>query len=264
MIPKKIHYCWFGGNPKPEIIEKCISSWRKHCPDWEIIEWNEQNYDVGKFAYMSEAYDAKQWAFVSDVARLDIIYNHGGIYLDTDVELLSPINFWLQYSAFFFWETELNINSGMGFGARKNHPAVKAMLECYHDRHFVIDGVNDFTPCPASNTSALRNLYPDVIRNGKTQSVNDIRIMSSALYTQRAKHYGTALWGEGPRDNKANYTYKNTKLKQWLKQPEKFDFVERILGENGRRLYVFLVYDLPERGVTYFVKRLFWKIKQKR
>lgn len=78
MIPKVIHYCWFGRNPKTEIIEKCIASWRKYCPDWEIIEWNEDNYDVEKVPFVKEAYEAKKWAFVSDYARLDILYNHGG------------------------------------------------------------------------------------------------------------------------------------------------------------------------------------------
>lgn len=78
MIPKVIHYCWFGGNPKPEIVEKCIASWRKFCPDWEIIEWNESNYDVEKTPFVKEAYKAKKWAFVSDFARLDVVYAAGG------------------------------------------------------------------------------------------------------------------------------------------------------------------------------------------
>ena len=78
MIPKIIHYCWFGRNPKPEIIEKCIASWKKYCPDWEIKEWNEDNYDVNKAPYVREAYEAKMWAFVSDYARLDIIFQNGG------------------------------------------------------------------------------------------------------------------------------------------------------------------------------------------
>ena len=205
MIPKKIHYCWFGGNPKPEIIEKCIASWRKYCPDWEIIEWNERNYDVNKFPYISEAYLAKQWAFVSDVVRLDVVYSHGGVYLDTDVELLSSIDPWLQSNAFFFWETEISINSGSGFGAQKEHPAVKTMLEYYNGRHFIVNGVNNFTPCPAANTAALRTLYPNIICNGKTQVIADIQVLSPAEYTQRAKHYETGLWGDGPRSKKRKH-----------------------------------------------------------
>ena len=86
MIPKKIHYFWIGGNPKPESVLYCIESWKKYCPDFEIIEWNETNYDFTKNEYMRQAYEAKKWAFVTDYARLDIIYKYGGIYLDTDVE----------------------------------------------------------------------------------------------------------------------------------------------------------------------------------
>lgn len=79
MIPKIIHYCWFGGNEKPEIVKKCIESWKKYCPDWEIKEWNESNMDLSEYPYMQEAYDSKKWAFVSDVARLKVIHNWGGI-----------------------------------------------------------------------------------------------------------------------------------------------------------------------------------------
>lgn len=262
-IPRIIHYCWFGGNPKPEIVQKCIASWRKYCPDWEIIEWNEQNYDVSKFAYTNEAHQAKQWAFVSDVARLDVVCSHGGVYMDTDVELLSSIDSWLHHNAFFFWETEINIASGLGFGAQKEHPAVKAMLDYYADRHFIVNGTSDYTPCPAANTSAIRTLYPNIVRNGKTQVIDDIQIMSSAVYAQCAKHYGTGLWGDGPRSKRSNYRYKNSKLKQWLKRPEKFEFVQKFFGDKGLKLYIFLVYDLPERGVTYFLKRFFWKLKKK-
>ena len=92
MIPKVIHYCWFGGNEMSELEKKCIESWKTQCPDYEIIRWDETNYDVTKNLYMQQAYAAKKWAFVSDYARLDILYQHGGIYLDTDVELLQSLN----------------------------------------------------------------------------------------------------------------------------------------------------------------------------
>lgn len=90
MIPKIIHYCWFGGNPKNQLINKCIESWKKHCPDYEIVEWNENNYKTDN-VYFNQALKAKKWPFAADYARLDIILQHGGIYLDTDVELLKPL-----------------------------------------------------------------------------------------------------------------------------------------------------------------------------
>ena len=92
MIPKKIHYCWFGGNPLPESAKKYIETWKKYCPDYEIIEWNEENFDVTQNQYCKEAYEAKKWAFVSDYARFWILYRYGGIYFDTDVEVIRPID----------------------------------------------------------------------------------------------------------------------------------------------------------------------------
>ena len=96
-IPKKIHYCWFGRNEIPEKTLRCIESWKKYCPDYEIIQWNEDNYDINKIPYMKDAYKEKKWAFVSDYARLDVIYQYGGIYLDTDVELVNSLDDLLEY-----------------------------------------------------------------------------------------------------------------------------------------------------------------------
>ncbi|MBO4946818.1 MAG: exopolysaccharide biosynthesis protein, partial [Lachnospiraceae bacterium] len=163
MIPKVIHYCWFGGNPKPEIIESCIASWRKFCPDWEIIEWNENNFDVRRYTFMSEAYDAGKWAFVSDVARLMIIYEYGGIYLDTDVELRMSLEQVSRFNAFFAYDNLVNINTGIGFGAVPEHPYIQAMLESYADQHF---DAHHVVACPKLNTDALRSCCPDWVVNG--------------------------------------------------------------------------------------------------
>lgn len=103
-IPKIIHYCWIGKSEKPESVEYCIESWKKYCPDYKIIEWNENNYDFIKNEYMKEAYDSKKWGFVPDYARLDIIYNYGGIYLDTDVEIIKSFDALLNQEAFIGFE----------------------------------------------------------------------------------------------------------------------------------------------------------------
>ena len=109
MIPKIIHYCWFGGAELPEKDRKCIESWKKFCPDYQIIEWNENNYDVTKNTYMYQAYQAKKWGFVPDYARLDIIYQHGGIYLDTDVELVKNLDSLLENDAFMGFVSPLTV-----------------------------------------------------------------------------------------------------------------------------------------------------------
>lgn len=171
MIPKTIHYVWFGRNQKPELIEKCIASWRKYCPDWEIIEWNENNWDISRYTFAKQAYEAKKWAFVSDVARLDVVHQHGGVYLDTDVELLRPINSLLENEAFLAFETERYINTGLGFGAIPGHLGVKAMIDYYRNKKYVFGGNSKTPPCPAWNTESLIKQYPYIIRNGSTQKV---------------------------------------------------------------------------------------------
>ena len=159
MIPKIIHYCWFGGKPLPELAKKCIDSWKKYCPDYEIVEWNESNYDINKNSYISEAYEAKKWAFVSDYARLDIVYNYGGIYLDIDVEIIKPIDSFLNDQCFFAEEKKGLVATGIGFAAEKNHHAVKMMLQQYDGVHFKLGkDMYDTTPCPYRNTRALKRL----------------------------------------------------------------------------------------------------------
>lgn len=108
MIPKVIHYCWFGGNPLPDSAKKCISSWRKYLPDYEIKEWNERNFDVKSIPYTREAYRLKKFAFVSDYARMWILYHYGGIYFDTDVEVIKPFNDIIQRGNFMGFEAQHN------------------------------------------------------------------------------------------------------------------------------------------------------------
>lgn len=166
MIPKKIHYFWFGGAPKGALEQKCIASWRKFCPDYEIVEWNESNYDVTKNAYMREAYQEKRWGFVSDYARLDAIFEHGGIYLDTDVELLRPLDELLALRGFIGFErtpgearTKPFVNTGQGFGAEPGNQAVKAMRDIYRDMRFTGENAAGIdVTCPHYNTAALVDL----------------------------------------------------------------------------------------------------------
>ena len=106
-IPKKIHYCWFGRNPLPESAKKCIESWKKYCPEYEIIEWNEDNFDLTENRYAREAYEQKKWAFVSDYARLKIVYEQGGIYMDVDVELIKPLDELTELDGYMGFEKEI-------------------------------------------------------------------------------------------------------------------------------------------------------------
>lgn len=134
-MKKTIHYCWFGKNPKPKLILKCIESWKKFCPDYDIKEWNEDNFDVTCCDYVREAYEAKKWAFVSDYCRFYVLYKQGGIYLDTDVELLKPID-WLGEN-FVGFESETRVNSGLVRAAEKGNNVCKLMLDSYASDHFL-------------------------------------------------------------------------------------------------------------------------------
>ncbi len=155
MIPKVIHYCWFGGNELPELAMKCIDSWKKFCPDYEIKQWNEKNYDLDSSGYIKEAYKNKKWAFVSDYARLDIIYNNGGIYLDTDVELIGKLDEFLDEKCFLAAEREEYVNTGLGFGAEKGNVVIKELLDQYNEIDIKSENENLFLPCPIRNTEPL-------------------------------------------------------------------------------------------------------------
>ncbi len=137
MIPKIIHYCWFGRNPLPELALRCIESWKKFLPDYEIKEWNEDNYDIHKIPYITEAYDAKKYAFVSDYARFDILYEYGGIYFDTDVEVIKDLTPIIEIGAFAGVECAGNINAGLGIASPAKLIIFKEVLDSYKDEHFI-------------------------------------------------------------------------------------------------------------------------------
>ena len=138
MIPKIIHYCWFGGKPLPEMAEKCIASWRKYNPGYQIKRWDENNFDLECDFFPGEAYQVGRWAFVSDYARLKIIYENGGIYLDTDVEVIKSLDELLSFQCFLGAETDGYIATGLGFGAEKGSTVVGKMLDAYKGKHFQI------------------------------------------------------------------------------------------------------------------------------
>lgn len=143
-IPKIIHYCWFGGNPLPDLAVKCIESWKKYFPDYEIKEWNESNFDLDCCDYVREAYQAKKWAFVSDYARFWILYHEGGLYFDTDVEVIRPFDDILQNGAFMGCELAerslgLGANPGLGLGVAPGLGLYREMLDFYYIRHFLKD-----------------------------------------------------------------------------------------------------------------------------
>ena len=149
LIPAKIHSFWFSGEEKPDLYKRCIESWHKYCPEFEIIEWNTQNYDITQNRYMLEAFEKRKWAFVSDYARLDVIYREGGVYLDMDVELTSSLAPYLRADSFFCRQEDGMLDLGSGFGAQKGNELIGEMLDSYRNRRYIMpDGSVDKTAQP--------------------------------------------------------------------------------------------------------------------
>ncbi len=175
MIPKIIHYIWFGGKPLPELAQKCLDSWKKYCPDYEIMRWDESNFDLNFNDYVKEAYEAKKWAFVSDVARLYALVNYGGIYMDTDVEVIKPLDDLLEYEAVSGFESSDKIAAGL-LACEKDNEIFNEFLQGYEGAHFVKeDGALDTTTIVARLT-ALCVKY-DVQLNNTKQTVNGFTLL---------------------------------------------------------------------------------------
>lgn len=177
MIPKKIHYCWFGRNPLPKSAQKCIASWRKFCPDYEIIEWNESNFDVNMNEYTKMCYAEKKYAFLTDYIRLIVVQKEGGIYFDTDVEVIKSFDDLLDCDAFFGFETDKYIATGLGFGAIANQPILNLLIHQYDQ---LLDGKHGTIGCPILNTIPLSEVGFSL--NGESQVVDNVRIYSSDYF----------------------------------------------------------------------------------
>lgn len=181
-IPKIIHYCWVGGEPKPKSVLYCIETWKRCCPDYEIKEWNETNYNFTKNEYMRQAYEAQKWGFVPDYARLDIIYEYGGIYLDTDVEILKSFDELLNDKVFFGFEDtgdgEYFVNCGHGFGAVPKNNIIKELRDIYENLSFInSDGSLNMLASPYYTTLSLSRF--GLIKNNVDQHIEDLQIYAS-------------------------------------------------------------------------------------
>ncbi len=226
-IPKKIHYCWFGGNPLPKLAIECIESWKKNCPDYEIIEWNEQNFDLSMFNYAQEAYNSKKYAFVSDVCRLYALYNHGGIYMDTDVEVIQSLDEFLCHNSFSGFETINSVPTGI-MACQKNDKLFKEFLDYYNDKRFIkTDGSLDLTTniIPITNILLKYNLE----LNNQFQIINGM-----ALYP---KTYFCPLNYDSEKTEFSNKTYTIHHFAgSWLSSKERKKLKGKNLGSRIRRL----------------------------
>ena len=231
MIPKTIHYCWFGKKPLPRMAKRYMESWKKNCPDYEIVRWDESNFDPGFNQFTRDAYNAGKWAFVSDVARLYIIYHYGGVYLDTDVELIRPLDPFLSNHAFMGIEHNGLIATGLGFGAEKHSEVIQEMLEEYDRVPF---DMHNPPKCPEVTTAFLARY--GYVRQPQVQTVRGITIYPS-------EYFGPIDWATG-RVHKASETvaihhYRASwKSRSWRYKKKVRTLYCAVLGEKrGMQVY---------------------------
>lgn len=179
MIPKVIHYCWFGKNKKSKLVNKCIKSWQKFCPDYKIVEWNEDNFNINISEYTKEAYNAGKWAFVSDYCRFYVLNTYGGIYMDTDVELIKSIDVFLE-SNFVGFECDDSVATGLIMGSESHNIMCEKLLEDYNNDRFLINGnMNLRTVCNRVTDLLAEN---GLILNNSTQKVLGYTVYDSSYF----------------------------------------------------------------------------------
>ena len=180
MIPKIIHYCWFGRGEMSELAVKCIESWKKFCPDYEIMVWNEDNFDINCNRYVKEAYEAKKFAFVSDVARLTALYKFGGVYLDTDVMVLKSFDEYLHHIGFFGFESKKAVQTGV-IAFEKESEIVGELLKDYDKRSFITENNTfDLTTNVAVITKAFQE--KGLVLNGEYQEICQVAFYPQNIF----------------------------------------------------------------------------------
>lgn len=228
MIPKIIHYCWLGKGEKSELINKCIASWKKYYSDYTFIEWNESNFDIQENQYARESYNERKYAFVSDYIRLKVLYEYGGIYLDTDVEILKKNTGLEQYDFIVGFEAANRIGSAVIMSEKQNI-LIKSWLDSYNNRHFIdLKGKSDFTPNVKKLTEILAEYGFSI--DGKRQIKDNYVIFEKNIFYPYAigdseiniddslmVHWCDGSWVSG-----------RTKVRHQL-----VVFIKRIIGSNN-------------------------------
>lgn len=228
MIPKIIHYCWFGHNKKSNLIKKCIKSWEKYCPDYKIIEWNEDNFDINICPYVKEAYDDGKWAFVSDYARFYVLEKFGGIYLDTDVELLKSIDSLRQNGAFAGFASDTIINTGLILCAEENNWLCQNVLNSYKGKHFINDDPDKILAIGRRVSAILEE--NGLILNGQTQIVNGFTVYDK-------KYFNSTDGDIFTKPDKEAYSIHHYAATWFSKKKRFLNTLRRIIGQKNMHKY---------------------------
>lgn len=239
-IPKVIHYCWFGGNPLPPIARKCINSWKTFCPSYEIKEWNENNFDINCNQYVKEAYENRKWAFITDYVRLKILYDYGGIYMDTDVEVIKPLDQFLRLPAFSGYEEDNRIPTGT-IGAARGNKWIRKLLKDYDGRRFIKpDGSFDMTTNVQLITDRTKFLY-NIKLNNQKQETSDFTLYPFEWFCAKSLYTGKIV------RTRNTYTIHHFSG-SWMSQSQKFKMrLTRLIGIR-RMKYLSIIKQFILRG----------------
>lgn len=231
MIPKIIHYCWFGKSKKSEAVNMYIENWKNILLDYTIIEWNEKNFNINCNDYVREAYKAKKWAFVSDYARLWVLYSVGGIYLDTDVEILQSFDSLLENSFFIGGESKYSICTAV-IGARADSDIVKELLSLYDGKHFLIDGRENAIP----NSQLIFNYFKEI---------HDYKVSQNVYATEQFSIYPSEYFSPincytlkkkiTPNTYTVHHFASTWKTDNEIKKEKLKSVITRIIGEENRQ-----------------------------
>lgn len=259
-IPKIIHFCWFGKSPLPELAQKCIASWKKFLPGYEIKEWNEENYDVRKIPYIAQAYDAKKYAFVSDYARFDILYQYGGLYFDTDVEVIKTLDEILKCGAFAGIERAGSLAAGLGLASPAASPIYKEILDSYKNSSFIKDGGSMDLTTVVTRVSGIFKKHGFSDKN-EIQEVEGIKVYPSEYFCPKNPDTGIISITEnsytihhftGSWTSVAQQKYDSLRKKIYLKFPKS---LAKIIS-----FFPFIRWQIVDNGFLGFLKKAFRRI----
>lgn len=267
MIPKVINYCWFGRNPKPEVVLRCIESWKTNCKGYKIIEWNEDNFDFSDCQYAVDAYKNKKWAFVSDYARIKILADNGGIYCDTDVEIIKNLDDLLDQEAFIGFELGLNgvygVNSGSMMGSEPGNQYLIQQEKAYRTYTFgettVTGGIKT---CVDYATEIL--LQNGLVQNNKQQRVLGLTIYPNDYFSPRDMRTGRIELTENSR---SIHRYDGT----WAHPSEQYGYhlkwecIDKYGVQLGRIIYAcrYSLFIMCHEGIAFFIRKIIRKIIKK-
>lgn len=265
LIPKKIHYCWFGKKEKPKSVIDCINSWKKICPDFEIIEWNEDNINLNMNLYTKQAYEARVWGFVPDYLRCWIIFTFGGIYLDTDVEIIKNPTPLLDQQAFCGIEKEgdsFYINFGHGFGAAKGNSVIKAHMDLYDNMKFKTNKGYNETPSPTYTTQILERYGFDNTKNA-IQRLGEITVYPN-------DYFDPFDWKFKKLCKTSNTYFIHWYSSSWMTPEQrraavhngKLDVYRKKYGKNFATIYDYVFWSQKKNGGQGFLKTVAQRFKR--